>query len=187
MGRIEVICGSMYSGKTEELLRRIRRLQIAKKTVMALKPIIDNRYGGIYQICTHDGVSLDAVPVGADDSIVRTVLQTSPLVDVVAIDEAQFFPESIVYAVQTLADCSITVLLCGTDTNFRGEPFGSMGSLMCIADTVTKLNAVCVCCGGEAIRNQRLVDGVPANREDPEIVVGSKQLYEARCRRCFEI
>ncbi len=177
-GRVEVICGSMFSGKTEELIRRVRRAMIARQKVQVFKPAIDARYS-LQRVTSHNGQDFEAIPV-------RTVAEIASLIEpdttVVAIDEAQFFDEEIVRFVEQLAARGIRVILAGLDTDFRGEPFGPMPSLLCRADEVVKLHAICMVCGEEATRTQRLVNGQPARYDDPIIMVGAAEAYEARCR-----
>ncbi len=183
-GWIEVVSGVMFSGKSEELLRRIRRALIAKKRVQVFKSHLDDRYGGVYRISSHDGTMLDAVPV-------NTSLQISNQIDadaeVVAIDEAQFLDDGVVPLVNALADRGVRVILAGTDMDFRGEPFGPIPALLAIAERIDKLSAICVKCGDLATRNQRLIDGAPAPAEGPTIQVGGSESYEARCRSCHEV
>ncbi|MCY4147469.1 MAG: thymidine kinase [Chloroflexi bacterium] len=183
-GRIEVICGSMFSGKSEELIRRVRRAIIARQTVAVFKPRVDDRYG-IQHITSHDGQTVAAIAVASASEIFERVNGSST---VVAIDEAQFFDCAIVPVAQRLADeRNIRVIIAGLDTDFRGEPFGPMPQLLSIAERVNKLHAICVVCGGEASRTQRLVDGAPAAYDDPLIMVGAQEAYEARCRFCHEV
>lgn len=177
-GRVEVVCGSMFSGKTEELIRRVRRAVIARQKVQVFKPSVDNRYG-LGHITTHDGQNVEAQSVDCPDTIMRLL---KPDTTVVAIDETQFFDATILQVVETLAERDIRVLIAGLDLDFRAEPFGSMPQLMSIAEDVTKLHAICVICGEEASRTQRLVNGEPARYDDPVIRVGAQESYEARCR-----
>jgi thymidine kinase len=183
-GRIEVISGVMFSGKSEELLRRIRRALIARKRVQVFKSSLDDRYAGAFRLSSHDGSEIDARPVRTSRDIRDLV---NPETDVVGIDEVQFLDQRVVSVVQRLADRRVRVIAAGTDMDFRGEPFGPMGELMAIAEAVDKLHAICVKCGAPATRNQRLVDGRPAPAEAPLIQVGGAGLYEARCRRCHEV
>lgn len=183
-GWIEVVSGVMFSGKSEELLRRVRRAVIARKRVQLFKSHLDNRYVGIQQIATHDGLMAEAVPVDTAGEIMRRVRSDT---EVVAIDEAQFLDEGVVAVATALADRGIRVILAGTDTDFRGEPFGAMPQLMAVAEVVDKLHAICVVCGEPACRNQRLVDGRPAVYESPTILVGGRESYEARCRHCHHV
>jgi thymidine kinase len=173
----------MFCGKTEELIRRVRRAIIARQNVQVFKPDIDTRYG-IQSVTSHDGQIIDAIPVANADELVKRL---DPRATVVAIDEAQFFDTSIVQAVEDMADRGLRVILAGLDTDFRGEPFGPMPTLLCRAEEVTKLHAICVVCGEQATRTQRLVNGAPANYSDPIIVIGAKEAYEARCREHHEV
>ena len=183
-GRIEVICGSMFCGKTEELIRRVRRAIIARQKVKVFKPKIDDRYG-IQRIFSHTGQSVDAVAVNSSNEVLEFANGETT---VVAIDEAQFFDAGIVEVVQRLVEeLNIRVIIAGLDTDFRGEPFGAMPHLMSIAEEVIKLHAICVVCGEEASRTQRLVDGRPAAVDDPIIMVGAQESYEARCRLHHEV
>jgi thymidine kinase len=177
-GRVEVICGSMFSGKTEELIRRVRRAIIARQQVQVFKPRLDDRYG-IEQVTSHNGQNVEAEPVESSLAI-RDYLDDETTV--VALDEVQFFDNHIVTIVEELANNGVRVIAAGLDTDFRGEPFGCMPELLCRAEEVTKLRAICVICGNAATRTQRLVDGTPAHYDDPVIMVGAEERYEARCR-----
>jgi len=183
-GWIEVICGVMFSGKSEELIRRVRRAIIARKTVQVFKSHLDERYSGIYHISSHDGRSVEAVPVDTPEQIARLVSRET---QVVAIDEAQFLDVSIVDLATSLANRGARVILAGTDSDFRGEPFGPMPQLLAVAEVVDKLHAICVICGNPASRNQRLIGGKPARYDSPTIMVGSNDAYEARCRGCHSV
>jgi len=183
-GWIEVICGVMFSGKSEELIRRVRRAIIAKRKVQVFKSHLDERYAGIYRISSHDGRSVDAVPIDTPDQIAQLV---HPETQVVAIDEAQFLDPSIVELATSLANRGTRVILAGTDSDFRGEPFGPMPQLLAVAEVVDKLHAICVICGNPASRNQRLIGGKPARYDSPTIMVGSTESYEARCRACHSV
>jgi thymidine kinase len=183
-GWIEVICGVMFSGKSEELIRRVRRAIIAKKKVQVFKSHLDERYAGIYRISSHDGRSVDAVPIDTPEQIAQLV---QPDTQVVAIDEAQFLDPSIVDLATALANRGTRVILAGTDSDFRGEPFGPMPQLLAVAEVVDKLHAICVICGNPASRNQRLIGGKPARYDSPTIMVGSTESYEARCRACHSV
>jgi thymidine kinase len=183
-GSIEVIAGVMFSGKSEELIRRVRRGIIARRKVQVFKSHLDARYAGLYRISSHDGLEIDAVPVDTAGEIFRLVRPDS---EMVAIDEAQFLDPEIVDVSSTLAARGVRVVLAGTDTDFRGEPFGPMGPLMAIAELVDKLRAICVVCGDLACRNQRLIDGRPARYDSPTIMVGGRESYEARCRHCHRV
>jgi len=183
-GWIEVVCGVMFSGKSEELLRRIRRSLIAKRRVQLFKSHLDDRYAGVYQVTSHDGSVLDAHPVSASTQIAEAVRRDT---QVVGIDEAQFLDDGVVSVANALADAGVRVIVAGIDMDFRGEPFGPMPQLMAIAEVVDKLHAICVKCGELATRNQRLIDGHPAPAEGPTIQVGGADSYEARCRRCHQV
>ena len=183
-GWIEVIAGVMFSGKSEELLRRVRRAIIARKRVQVFKSHLDARYAGIFAISSHDGRTVDAVPVDSSAQIAQCL---DPMAQVVAVDEAQFLDNGIVDLATSLAARGRRVILAGTDTDFRGEPFGPMPSLMAVAEVVDKLHAICVLCGGPASRNQRLVEGVPARYDSPVIQIGGRESYEARCRACHQV
>lgn len=182
-GLVEVICGSMFSGKTEELIRRIKRSQIARQKVQVFKPSIDVRYLR-EKITSHNGLHCEAIIVNHALEIAQHV---SADVDVVAIDECQFFDWSIADVCDTLASRGIRVIVAGLDVDFRGEPFGPMPVLMAEAEKVDKLQAICVVCGGAACRTQRLINGQPASFTDPVIMVGASEVYEARCRRCHQV
>ena len=183
-GWIEVICGVMFSGKSEELIRRVRRAIIAKKKVQVFKSHLDERYAGIYAISSHDGRTVEAIPIDTPEQISRLV---EPDTQVVAIDEAQFLNDSIVELVTSLANRGTRVIVAGTDCDFRGEPFGAMPQLLAVAEVVDKLHAICVICGNAASRNQRLIAGRPARYDSPTIMVGSIEAYEARCRACHSV
>jgi thymidine kinase len=183
-GWIEVIAGVMFAGKSEELIRRVRRAVIARRRVQVFKSHLDSRYAGLYSVASHDGKELDATPVDSAAEIYRLV---RPDTELVAVDEAQFLDAGLVGVATELAGRGVRVILAGTDTDFRGEPFGHMGALMAVAESVDKLQAICVVCGDLACRNQRLVDGKPARWDAPTIMVGGRESYEARCRRCHEV
>ena len=182
-GQVEIICGSMFSGKTEEMIRRVRRAQIARQKVQVFKPILDDRYE-VEKVSSHDGLHWDAVTVHDAAQLLSLVEEDT---DVIAIDEVQFFDWTIADVCQQLADGGKRVILAGLDMDFRGEPFGPMPLLMAQAEAVDKLQAICVVCGAPASRTQRLIDGRPANYDDPVILVGASEVYEARCRRCHEV
>ncbi len=183
-GWIEVIAGVMFSGKTEELMRRVRRSVIARKRVQVFKSHLDDRYAGLFAVSSHDGNSTHAVPV---DSSAQIASRIDPTAHVIAIDEAQFLDAGICDLVTQLASRGRRVIVAGTDTDFRGEPFGQMPRLLAIAEVVDKLHAICVLCGAPACRNQRLIQGVPAAWDSPVIMVGAADTYEARCRACHEV
>ena len=182
-GWVEVICGSMFSGKTEELIRRVRRAQIARQKVQVFKPVIDDRYA-VEHITSHNGMQTDAIPVAEAETILKLV---EPDTTVVAIDEVQFFDWHIAHVVNQLASRGVRVVASGLDMDFRGEPFGPMPLLMAEAEQVDKLHAICVVCGQPASRTQRLIDGAPASYGDPVILVGASEVYEARCRAHHEV
>ena len=183
-GWIEVICGVMFSGKSEELIRRVRRALIARKRVQVFKSHLDERYSGIYHVSSHDGRTVEAVPIDTPEQIAR---ELRPDTQVVAIDEAQFLDEGVVALVTSLANRGVRVILAGTDNDFRGEPFGPMPRLLAVAEVVDKLHAICVVCGNPASLNQRLIGGKPARYDSPTIMVGSAEAYEARCRACHSM
>ncbi|HET7577914.1 MAG TPA: thymidine kinase [Bacillales bacterium] len=182
-GQLEVVCGSMFSGKSEELIRRVRRARYSKRTVEVFKPVIDNRYSEA-EVVSHNGISVLAHPVECADDI---LIQISASTEVAAIDEVQFFDDSIIRVVQALANRGVRVIAAGLDQDFRGEPFGAVPFLMGLAETVTKLQAVCVVCSSSASRTQRLINGKPASYHEPTIMVGAEESYEARCRQCHEV
>lgn len=184
-GWIEVIAGVMFSGKSEELMRRVRRSMIAKKRVQVFQSHLDDRYaGGVFAVGSHDGRTIEATPV---DSSRQIALRLDPSAQVIAIDEVQFLDSGIVALASDLALRGRRVILAGTDTDFRGEPFGPMPQLMCVAEVVDKLHAICVLCGAPASRNQRLIDGKPAAYDSPTVMVGGAEAYEARCRACHAV
>jgi thymidine kinase len=182
-GSLEVITGSMFCGKTDELIRRLRRATIARQKVQVFKPAIDNRYA-VEKVKSHAGSEFDALPI---QSAAEIQVNLRADTTVVAIDEAQFFDEGIIPIAQQLADRGLRVIVAGLDTDFRGEPFGPMPELMAKAEIVDKLHAICMVCGEPASRTQRLVNGKPANYEDPVVIVGASELYEARCRQHHEV
>jgi thymidine kinase len=183
-GRIEVICGCMYSGKTEELIRRMRQVMIARQPCRIFTPRLDTRYSAQH-VASHAGAKLEAVPI----SSIREVIANAEDLQVVALDELHFLEdgaEEILAGCQALADRGLRVLVAGLDQNYRAEPFDGMMQLMAVAEQVDKLYAICVRCGAFATRSQRLIDGRPAPADAPTLVVGGLDLYEARCRRCYE-
>jgi thymidine kinase len=182
-GYIEVISGCMFAGKTEELIRRIKVLEFAKKNVLVFKPALDNRYSDT-KVVSHGGSSVDSIVVENSRAILDYVNDDT---DVVAIDEVQFFDKEIMLVCDYLAKKGVRVMAAGLDTDFRAEPFGVMPQLITDAEFVTKLTAVCMKCGAPATRTQRLVNGKPASYHDPIILVGASEAYEARCRHCHEV
>ena len=180
---LEVIVGSMFSGKSEELIRRVKRAIIARRAVQVFKPALDDRFGNEL-VRSHDGDSFVARPVRSSADVWRSV---EPETSVVGIDEVQFFDPGIVDAVRSLVVSGRRVICAGLDLDFRGEPFGSVPVLLALAERVDKLEAICVVCGEAATRTQRIVNGVPAFFDDPIIVIGAQEAYEARCRGCHEV
>lgn len=183
-GWIEVITGVMFSGKSEELIRRVRRALIARRRVQVFKSALDDRYHGIGHVSSHDGTGVDAIPVRSSLEVAELVHRDA---QVIAIDEAQFLDEGIVDLISALADRGARVIVAGIDMDFRGEPFGPMPRILALAEAVDKLHAICMVCGASATRNQRLVNGEPAPYESPVVQVGGHESYEARCRRCHEV
>jgi thymidine kinase len=182
-GSVEVITGSMFSGKTDELIRRLRRATIARQKVQVFKPAIDVRYA-VEKVTSHAGNDFDAIPIQSAAEIIGRVDDDTT---VVAIDEAQFFDDGVVQVARDLACRDIRVLVAGLDMDFRGEPFGPMPVLMSEAERVDKLQAICMVCGEAASRTQRLVNGKPARYDDPVVIVGASEIYEARCRLHHEV
>lgn len=183
LGEITVVCGSMFAGKTEELIRRARRALYAKKTVQVFKPAIDDRFDEA-MVVTHQGVRHEAVPVRNVAELRASIL---PETEVVLIEEAQFFDESLVKLVVELADSGREVIVAGLDQDFRREPFGPMPHLLAVADEVVKLRAICACCGQVASHTYRMVEGSPVRRDDPLVLIGAAESYEARCRNCYTL
>ncbi len=182
-GWLEVISGCMFAGKTEELIRRVKVLEFAKKKVLVFKPAIDTRYGDT-RVVSHAGSSLEGIVVAESQEILEYITDE---VDTVAVDEVQFFDEGIVEVCEYLAGQGKRVMVAGLDMDFRGEPFGVMPRLITEAEFVTKLTAVCSGCGAPGTRTQRFVNGEPANWSDPLILVGASESYEARCRHCHTV
>ena len=175
-GWIEVICGSMFSGKTEELIRRIRRAEIAKMNTIIFKPKIDDRYSSSH-VVSHNQSKLASKLVKHS----KEILDESSNMDVIGIDEAQFFDNGIVKVCKSLADNNKRVVVAGLDTDYLGKPFGPVPALMCEADYLDKLTAICMQCGNPASYSQRLT------QDSEQVVIGEKDIYEARCRNCFEV
>jgi thymidine kinase len=189
-GRLEVICGSMFSGKTEELLRRLKRAEYAKQNVLALKHHLDKKRNitSPSNITSHQGTERFAFMVGDNAISVEKIFELANRnIDVVGIDEIQFFSPDIIDIIYTLIDQGKRVIVAGLDLDFRGEPFGIMPILLSIADEVTKLKAICIVCGNDAHHTQRIINGIPAKYSDPIILIGATECYEARCRNCFII
>ena len=183
MGSLTLITGPMFSGKTEELIRRLRRALCARRYVQVFKHALDTR-SELTEIRTHNGVLHEAVAASTSDELLERVERTT---DVVAVEEAQFFDEGIVAVCRHLADAGHNVIVAGLDMDFRGRPFGPMSALLAEADEVVKLRAICARCGRDASRSQRLRDGRPVPTSAPTILVGAQDSYEARCRRCHEV
>lgn len=177
-GSIEIITGSMFSGKTEELIRRLRRARIAKQNVQVFKPSLDNRYA-LEKVTSHAGAEFEATPVARAADLLPLV---KPDTTVVALDESQFFGPEVSDVCNALAARGVRVIVAGLDQDFRGEPFGPMPQLLALAEHVDKLHAICAVCGDEGARTQRLINGEPARYSDPVVVVGASEMYEARCR-----
>lgn len=178
-----VVCGSMYAGKSEELIRLARRALYAKKIVQVFKPAIDVRYDE-QMVVSHMGVKHEAIPVKTADELRNAVRQDA---QVICIEEVQFFDKSIVELVVELADTGREVVAAGLDQDFRRKPFGPMAELLCAADEVIKLRAICMKCGQTASHTYRQVNGKPAHKDDPIVLIGATEAYEARCRNCFEL
>ena len=173
-GRIEVICGSMFSGKTEELIRRLKRAKFARQKVEIFKPALDTRYSDV-EVVSHDSNHITSTPIESSASI----LLLASDVDVVGIDEAQFFDSELVEVCNELASRGVRVIIAGLDMDFRCQPFGPMPALMAVADSVTKVHAICVKCGNLAYVSHRLVDG------EKQVLLGEKMEYEPLCRECY--
>lgn len=182
-GWIEVIAGPMFAGKTEELIRRVKRMEYAKKNYMIFKPAIDTRYSK-NEVVSHNKKTLNAISISHGSDIKRHLKDDT---QAIVIDEVQFFDESLLKYVMDFADNGYRVICAGLDTDFRGEPFGVVGPLMAVSESVTKLTAICCVCGEEATRTQRIIDGKPAFYDDPIILVGANDSYESRCRCCHQV
>ena len=182
-GSLTVITGSMFSGKTEELIRRLRRALYARRSVQVFKHALETR-SDLTEIRSHNGVPHEAGAVSTSEELLERI---EPETDLVAVEEAQFFDEGIVDACRSLADSGYQVIVAGLDMDFRGRPFGPMPSLLAEADEVVKLRAICARCGRDASRSQRLIDGKPAPASAPTILVGAQETYEARCRQHHEV
>jgi thymidine kinase len=177
-GSVEVITGSMFCGKTDELIRRLRRATIARQKVKVFKPAIDNRYHKT-KVTSHAGTEFEAITIQEASDILDGLDKDTT---VIAIDEAQFLDDEIIQIVNELAEQKLRVIVAGLDTDFRAEPFGPLPTIMAQAERVDKLYAICMVCGGNASRTQRLVNGIPANYNDPVVIIGASEMYEARCR-----
>ncbi len=182
-GWVEAIVGPMFAGKTEELIRRVKRMDYAHKNYLIFKPSIDDRYS-IGEIVSHNKKALQAINIEHGSEIKRHLKKNT---QAIVIDEVQFFDSSLVGYLKDLADQGYRVICAGLDTDFRGEPFGVIGPILAISEDVTKLTAICSCCGALATKTQRIIDGEPACYDDPIILVGEKESYEARCRNCHTV
>jgi thymidine kinase len=182
-GRIEIITGPMFAGKTEELLRRIRRLQYAKKNIVVFKPTIDDRYS-MNEVVSHDKNRTKSVNISRAEEMFEHVDSN---IEVVAIDEIQFLNEEVCEIIESFAAQGIHVIVSGLDTDFRGEPFGFIPKILSKAESVVKLSAICVQCGAPGTKTQRMVDGKPARYHDPIVLIGASESYEARCRHCHRV
>lgn len=185
-GWIEVICGSMFAGKTEELIRRIKRINYANKEAVVFKPVIDNRYSDD-EVVSHSMQKIASFPVNNTKEAKEIIEKRSKLPYAVAFDEAQFFDKELISYAEELANKGVRVIIAGLDLDFRGEPFGIMPDLLARAEYVTKLHAICQVCGDPATRTQRIIDGKPAHYNDPTILVSASEKYEARCRHHHEV
>ncbi len=183
LGKITVVCGSMFAGKSEELIRLARRALYAKRRVQVFKPKIDDRYDET-MVVSHMGVKHEAMAV---DGVADLRAKLDPKAEMVLVEEAQFFDDSIVGFAIELADRGVEVVLAGLDQDFRRRPFGPMPALLAIADDVVKLRAICVKCGAPASHTYRSVDGRPARENDPIVLIGATESYEARCRNCYRL
>ena len=183
LGWIEVICGPMFAGKSEELIRRIKRIEYAKKKVIVFKPLIDNRYSED-EVVSHNKRKTKCYNLASSKDVSKYITDDTYAV---AFDEVQFMDEGIINVCQELADRGIRVICAGLDNDFKGEPFSIMPQLLCLAEDVTKLTAICNVCGSNATRTQRIVNGIPASYDDPIIIVGASEAYEPRCRHCHEV
>lgn len=183
LGWIEVICGPMFAGKSEELIRRIKRLEYAKKKVIVFKPLIDNRYSED-EVVSHNKRKTKCYNLASSKDVYKYITDDTYAV---AFDEVQFMDEGIISVCQELANKGIRVICAGLDNDFKGEPFSIMPQLLCMAEYVTKLTAICNVCGSNATRTQRIVNGIPASYDDPIIIVGASEAYEPRCRHCHEV
>ncbi|MGL4796454.1 MAG: thymidine kinase [Paraclostridium sp.] len=182
-GYIEVVIGPMYSGKSEELIRRLKRAEIAKQNVVVFKPVIDDRYSK-KDVVSHSGYTINAIPIQKSSQIYDYIQEDT---QVVGIDEVQFFDDEVVEVAIDLANKGIRVISAGLDMDFKGEPFGPTPRLLAVAEFVDKIQAICSVCGQPATRSQRLIDGKPAKYDAPIVQVGAVESYEARCRKCHVV
>ncbi len=182
-GWVEVICGSMFAGKTEELIRRIKRIDYAKKEVLVFRPRIDNRYSD-NEVVSHSNYRHVAITIDSANEIANHVTENTYAI---AVDEVQFFDQTLIGVCEQYANQGMRVILAGLDKDFRGEVFGIMGDLLVKAEFVDKLSAICTICGNPATRTQRLIEGEPAHYDDPIVLVGASEAYEPRCRHCHDV
>jgi thymidine kinase len=182
-GRLEVICGPMFAGKSEEFIRRLRRADIANLKTLIFKPVLDTRADD--EITSHNGNRLKAIPLTDPKEILN--FPDLATYDVIAIDEAQFFSADILPVIRTLIAMNKRVIVAGLDLDYRSEPFGPMPHILALADTITKLQAICMVCGDDACRSQRIINGNPARYDDPLIMIGSEESYQPRCKKCYTI
>ena len=183
LGQIEIICGPMFAGKTEELIRRANRLQYAKKKYLVFKPTIDDRYSTT-EIVSHSNYRKNSISIKNSSEILNYITDD---IHAVIIDEVQFFDENVINVAEWLADKGLRVICGGLDCDFKGNPFKIVAELLARAESVTKLNAICNVCGQPATRTQRIIDGHPAYEDDPIILVGATEAYEPRCRKCHMV
>lgn len=183
MGQIEVICGPMFAGKTEELIRRANRLEYAKKKYLVFKPTIDDRYSTT-EIVSHSNYRKNSICINNSSEILKYITDD---INAVIIDEAQFFDFDVIHIAEWLANKGLRVICGGLDSDFKGTPFPVMAELLGRAELVTKLTAICNVCGNPATRTQRIIDGQPAYEDDPIVLVGATEAYEPRCRKCHMV
>lgn len=188
-GKLEVICGPMFAGKSEELIRRVFRAHIAQQTVLVVKPTIDTR-SAADTITSHCGSAHAAHAINTPQELLELVAKGHPTegeYNVIGIDEVQFFSVDIIPVIRTLTAQGKRVIVAGLDLDYRGEPFGPIAPILALADSVTKLQPICVICGEDAYRSQRLINGIPARYSDPIIMIGAQESYQARCKQCYTI
>lgn len=183
IGRLEMICGPMFSGKSEELIRRLKRTTFAKQKSVIFTPSIDDRYAKGH-ICSHDGKNLEAIPISKSEQMFNYVTEDTK---VIGIDEVQFLEGDTASVIMNFVNAGKRVICAGLDKDFRAESFGCIPELLALADDVSKLTAICMNCGRPANFTQRLIEGKPASYNDPIILIGASESYEARCRLCYEI
>lgn len=182
IGKIEVICGPMFAGKTEELIRRVKRMEYAKKKYLVFKPNIDNRYSTC-EVVSHNKKRTNAINIDINNPNMVSKYITEDI-NALVFDEVQFFNESLLNIVKDYASRGLRIICAGLDKDFLGNPFGIMPNLLALADEVTKLTAICMVCGEEATETQRIIDGHPAYDDDVVVLIGATESYEARCRKC---